>query len=169
MIIAGASAYSRIIDFAAFREALQPSFVAYQQAVIDNAQALAEAFGGLGYNVLTGGTDNHMFLVNVAHFREGLTGWIAQHCLEDCGINVNMNRLPYDTENARITSGMRLGTPIVTRNGMARAQMEQIARLVDTVLTGVEILDPRHYRLDESLQDKVRGRVQDLCARFPLG
>ena len=151
-----------------FREMLSDEYRAWQSRIVENAQALAKAFDNLGYDVLTGGTDNHMFLVNVAHFREGLTGFIAQRCLEDCGIIVNMNRLPYDTENARITSGMRLGTPIVTRNGMGPIQMEAIARLVDGVLTGVEIQDPRHCRLDESLQDDVRCRVQELCARFPL-
>jgi len=151
-----------------FREMLSAEYKDWQLKIIENAQMLAEALAGLGYEVLTGGTDNHMFLINVAHFREGLTGLIAQHCLEDCGIIVNMNRLPYDSQNARITSGMRLGTPIVTRNGMGPAQMEEIARLLDSVLTKVEIQDPTHYRLDKSLQADVKQRVQDLCTRFPM-
>jgi len=151
-----------------FKEMQSTEYKDWQFKIVENAQALAKAFNGLGYEVLTGGTDNHMFLINVAHFREGLTGLIAQHCLEDCGIIINMNRLPYDSQNARVTSGMRLGTPIVTRNGMGPAQMELIARLVDSVLKRVEILDTKHYRLDESFQADVRQRVQDLCARFPM-
>ena len=151
-----------------FREMLSEEYRNWQARIVANAQVLAQAFDKLGYEILTGGTDNHMFLVNVAHFREGLTGLIVQHCLEDCGIIVNMNRLPYDTQNARVTSGMRLGTPIVTRNGMGPAQMEQIARLVDSVLTRVEILDAKHGRLDEAFRAETRQRVQDLCARYPL-
>ena len=79
-----------------------------------------------------------------------------------------MNRLPYDSQNARVTSGMRLGTPIVTRNGMGPAHMADIARLVDRVLTGVEIVDSQHYRLDESLQAEMCQHVQEFCSRFPL-
>ncbi|UCD50343.1 MAG: serine hydroxymethyltransferase [Phycisphaerales bacterium] len=151
-----------------FREMLSDEYQVRQAKIVENAQVLAEAFDDLGYDVLTGGTDNHMFLINVAHFRDGLTGLIAQHCLEDCGIIINMNRLPYDTQNARVTSGMRLGTPIVTRNGMGQAQMEQIARLVDNVLRGVEIVDAKHYCLNEALQTKTRQCVRALCTRFPL-
>lgn len=151
-----------------FREMLSEEYRSRQTRIVENAQVLAGAFDKLGYEILTGGTDNHMFLINVANFREGLTGLIVQHCLEDCGIIVNMNRLPYDSQNARVTSGMRLGTPIVTRNGMGRTQMAQIAQLVDSVLTRVEVLDPKHYRLDETLQAETRHRVQDLCVRFPL-
>lgn len=151
-----------------FREMLSDEYQSRQAKIIENAQVLADAFADLGYGVLTGGTDNHMFLVNVAHFRDGLTGLIAQHCLEDCGIIVNMNRLPYDSRSASVTSGMRLGTPIVTRNGMGQAQMEQIARLVDNVLRGVEIIDAKHYHLDNTLQSETRQYVRDLCVRFPL-
>jgi len=151
-----------------FREMLGEEYQGRQAKIVENAQVLAEAFADLGYDVLTGGTDNHMFLINVAHFRAGLTGWMAQHCLEDCGIIVNMNRLPYDSRSAGVTSGMRLGTPIVTRNGMDQAQMEQIARLVDKVLRGVEIVDTKHYRLDDTLQTDTRQYVRDLCARFPV-
>ena len=151
-----------------FLEMLSEEYRNRQARIVENAKALAGAFDNLGYEILTGGTDNHMFLINVAHFRDGLTGLIAQHCLEDCGIIVNMNRLPYDTQNARVTSGMRLGTPIVTRNGMGRAHMAEIARLLDGVLRNVEVVDPKHYRIDETLQAETRRRVEDLCSRFPL-
>ncbi len=151
-----------------FKEMLTPEYKRRQFRIVENAQVLAEAFDRLGYDILTGGTDNHMFCINVGHFREGLTGAIAQHCLEDCGIIVNMNRLPYDPHSARITSGMRLGTPIVTRNGMGQAHMQTIATLIDRVLTQVEPLGGRDYRLDDRLRLETRQQVEDLCARFPI-
>lgn len=151
-----------------FKEMLSDEYRRRQSRIVENARVLAEAFVNLGYDVLTGGTDNHMFLVNVAHFRQGLTGLIAQNCLEDCGISVNMNRLPYDPQNARITSGMRLGTPIITRNGMGPAEMTEIAQLVHTVLTEVEIIDQGLYRLAESARLNARQRVHQLCSRFPM-
>jgi len=151
-----------------FKEMRSDEYRTRQSRIVENAQVLARALAGLGYDVLTGGTDNHMFTINVARFRQGLTGLIAQRCLEDCGISVNMNRLPYDPHSARVTSGMRLGTPIVTRNGMGPAEMEQIAGLLDTVLTGVEILDTKRYRLDATVQAQTHQDIQTLCRRFPL-
>lgn len=151
-----------------FSEMLSDEYRRRQFRIVRNAGALAEEFLRLGYDVLTGGTDNHMFLVNVANLRSGLTGLIAQRCLEDCGIIVNMNRLPYDGRSARTTSGMRLGTPIVTRNGMDSPEMETICRLVDSVLSHVEILDDGEYRLDPTLRDGIREQVHDLCTRFPM-
>jgi glycine hydroxymethyltransferase len=151
-----------------FREMLSDEYRSRQFKIVENARVLAEAFTRMGYNVPTGGTDNHMFLIDVSRFREGLTGFIAQHCLEDCGIIVNMNWLPYDTQNARITSGMRLGTPIVTRNGMGPTEMQATATLVDRVLSHVEILGPNQYSLHESLRSETQQRVRSLCARFPL-
>jgi glycine hydroxymethyltransferase len=150
------------------KETLSNEYRQRQFHIVANAQALAQQFLDLGYDVLTGGTDNHMFLINVAHFREGLTGLIAQKCLEDCGIIVNMNRLPYDPRSARVTSGMRLGTPIVTRNGMEPAQMEIIARLVDGVLAHVEIAGEKGYRLPDAVKDETAAHVRRLCARFPM-
>ncbi len=150
------------------KETLSDEYRRRQFKIVENARTLAREFVGLGYDVLTGGTDNHMFLVNVAHFRKGLTGLIVQKCLEDCGIIVNMNRLPYDPHSARVTSGMRLGTPIVTRNGMGPAEMEIVSRLVDGVLTQVEIGDESRYRLTESLKNDTTARVRELCAKFPM-
>ncbi len=150
------------------KETLSEEYRVRQFKIIENARTLAAEFCGLGYDVLTGGTDNHMFLVDVTHLREGLTGVIAQKCLEDCGIIVNMNRLPYDHYSAKVTSGMRLGTPIVTRNGMGAAEMAAIARWVDQILTGVEILGETQYRLDESFQHEMADSVRSLCHRFPM-
>jgi glycine hydroxymethyltransferase len=156
-----------------FKEMLSTEYRDRQFAIVDNAQVLAEEFLHLGYDVLTGGTDNHMFLVNLANFPcheagSGLTGFIAQHCLEDCGIIINMNRLPYDRRSARTTSGMRLGTPIVTRNGMGPGEMPAIAQLVHRILTRVEVQGDRKYRLDPGLQSEAKTQIQDFCARFPM-
>ncbi len=159
-----------------FKEMLTTEYHDRQFGIVENAKTLAEEFLRLGYDVLTGGTDNHMFLVNVANFRprreaapgNRLTGFIAQHCLEDCGIIINQNRLPYDTHSARITSGMRLGTPIVTKNGMGRPEMHTVAQWVNDVLTRVEIQGDRQYRLDPAFQNEMKERVRELCARFPM-
>lgn len=149
------------------KEALSAEYRARQFKIIENAQALADEFIGLGYDVLTGGTDNHMFLVDLSRFREGLTGVIAQKCLEDCGIIVNMNRLPNDPRSPRITSGMRLGTPIVTRNGMGRAEMQRVARLVDAVLAHAQVRSESEYELDDGFAGQMRDRVRQLCDAFP--
>lgn len=151
-----------------FKETLSPEYRTRQFRIAENAKALAQQFRDLGYDLLTGGTDNHLFLANVAHFRPGMTGLIAQKCLEDCGIIINMNWLPYDTQSPRITSGMRLGTPIVTRNGMGPDQMEPVAHLVDSVLTHVEIRSETDYHLDKSFREEITEQVRDLCSRFPM-
>lgn len=150
------------------KETLCEEYRRRQVRIVENAQALASQFDSLGYDVLTGGTDNHMFLIDVTRFRDGLTGAIAQRCLEDCGIVVNMNRLPYDRHGAKVTSGVRLGTLIVTRNGMGPAEMAAIAHWIDRVLTTVEIVDEQTYRLDEPLQQATADAVRDLCTRFPM-
>ncbi len=151
-----------------FKEMLSAEYRERQSRIVENAGTLAEEFVQLGYDVLTGGTDNHMFLVNVANLRRGMTGLAAQKCLEECGIIVNMNRLPYDIQSARITSGVRLGTPIVTKNGMRAPEMRIVSRLVDEVLTRIEIPDERQYRLDPALKSDIREQVRDLRARFPM-
>ena len=151
-----------------FKETLSDEFRARQFIIVDNARKLAGALIDLGYDVLTGGTDNHMVLVNVANFREGLTGVVAQKCLEDCGIIVNMNRLPYDTKGPAVASGVRLGTPIVTKNGMGAEQMHNISGLIDEVLKGVKIEINNQYYTDESFRSEIRDRVRQLCSRFPM-
>jgi len=151
-----------------FKETLSDAYRARQFKIIENAKKLSDDLVGIGYDVLTGGTDNHMVLVNVANFREGMTGVIAQKCLEDCGIIVNMNRLPYDTKSMVVASGVRLGTPIVTRNGMGAAEMRSISELIDAVLKGVKEITNAEYRIDESLSTEIRNKVKQLCGRFPM-
>jgi len=151
-----------------FKEALSVEYKARQFKIIENAKRLASALLNLGYDVVTGGTDNHMVLVNVANSREGLTGATAQKCLEDCGIIVDMMKLPYDKRSGSISSGIRLGTPIVTRNGMGTNEMDSISVLIDTVLRAVEIVSDSEYKIDESLRNQSRDKVKELCSRFPM-
>lgn len=150
------------------KETLSDEYRGRQFRIIENAKGLADNMVRLGYDVLTGGTDNHMLLVNVAIFREGMTGSMAQKCLEDCGIIVNMNRLPYDTKSAAVASGVRLGTPIVTKNGMGPEEMRSISELIDAVLKRVKIETNNQYHIDESLRSEITNKVSQLCGRFPM-
>jgi len=151
-----------------FKETLSEEYTRRQFGIIANAQRLAAAFADLGYDVLTGGTDNHMVLINLSNLRPGLTGLVAQKSLEQCGIIVNMNRLPYDPRPASITSGLRLGTPIVTRNRMSPEQMQTIAALIDTVLRGIEIIGEAEFTIENTLKMSVKEQVVDLCRQFPM-
>jgi glycine hydroxymethyltransferase len=151
-----------------FKEALCDEYKARQFKVIENAKRLAGNLSDLGYDVLTGGTDNHMVLINVGNFREALTGTAAQRCLEDCGIIVDAMRLPYDKRSASIASGIRLGTPIVTKNGMGAEEMDSISELIDCVLKEVKVKSDREYEIDEGLKEEVRDKVKQLCGRFPM-
>ncbi len=151
-----------------FKETMSDEYRARQFKIVQNAQRLAQNLLGLGYDVLTGGTDNHMALINIGNLRGGMTGYIAQKCLEDCGIVVNMNRLPYDKKGAAVTSGVRLGTPIVTRNGMGPEQMDTIAGFVDTVLRHVKIISDKEYQLDTSLREESKDKIKQLCHAFPM-
>ncbi|GAJ01232.1 unnamed protein product, partial [marine sediment metagenome] len=151
-----------------FRETLSDEYKARQFKIVENAKTLANNLLNLGYNVLAGGTDNHMILVNVANLRKHLTGVIAQKCLEDCGIVVDMYKLPYDNREASVTSGIRLGTPIVTKRVMGTDQMQAIAAMIDAVLRAVKIINDTEYEIDESLKRQTRNKVKDLCSKFPV-
>ena len=109
-----------------------------------------------------------MVLINISTLRDGLTGLIAQHCLEDCGIVINMNKLPYDTKNAKVTSGIRLGTPIITKNGMGPEEIDAISILVDTALRKLKVVSDSKYEIDDSTKDEIREKVTQLCCKFPL-
>jgi len=151
-----------------FKETLCDEYKVRQFKIIENAQRLASNLLDLGYDVLTKGTDNHMVLINTENFREVLTGTIAQRCLEDCGIIVDMIKLPYDKKPFSITSGIRLGTPIVTKNGMGSAEMDSISALIDAVLKLVRVTASGEYEINESLRNEVRDKVKQLCSRFPI-
>ena len=150
-----------------FKETLSDEYKERQFKIVENAKRLAGSLLDLGYDIVTGGTDNHMVLVNVANLREGLTGPTAQKCLEECGIVVDMIHLPYE-KGASAAGGIRLGTPIVTKNGMGAKERDSISALVDAVLRGVEIVSDGGYRIAESLREQTQAKVKDLCSRFPL-
>lgn len=149
-----------------FKEILSEEYKNRQFKIIENAERLANNLVDAGYDVLTGGTDNHMILINVSHLRPGLTGFIAQKCLEDCGIIINMNRLPYDENSIGLTSGIRLGTPIVTKKGMGTIEMDRISVLIDSVLKSVKVISGREYELKKSFRDNIKNKVTQLCNRF---
>jgi len=151
-----------------FKETLLDEYKVRQFKIIENAKRLASNLSDLGYDVLTKGTDNHMVLINTENFREALTGAMAQRCLEDCNIVVDMIRLPYDKKPASITSGIRLGTPIVTKNGMGAAEMDSISALIDAVLKGVRVITNSEYQMDVPLSNEVRNKVKQLCGKFPM-
>ncbi len=144
----------------AFREALRPEFRDYARQVVANAQALAASFVRRGVEVVSGGTDNHLMLLDLrARGVETLTGKLAEQALDRAGITVNKNTVPRETRSPFVTSGIRVGTPAVTTRGMGLTEMEEIAGLIDRVLR-----DPEHAGVIEA----VRGEVRALAARFPL-
>jgi glycine hydroxymethyltransferase len=151
-----------------FKETLTEEYRARQFKIIENAKRLASELLDLGFDVLTKGTDNHMILINVANSRDGLTGVIAQKCLEDCSIIVDMIKLPYDKREATITGGIRLGTPVVTKRGMGVEEMGSISALIDAVLKRVKIVSDNEYRIDNSFKEQMKNKVKDLCSRFPI-
>jgi glycine hydroxymethyltransferase len=141
----------------AFQEALTPEFQAYQKQIVNNATALAEALLSRGFRLVSGGTDTHLMLVDVA--AKGLTGKAAETALDRAGITVNKNAIPFDLKPPTVTSGIRLGTPALTTRGMREAEMRQVAGLIAEVLANVE---------DADRQARVAAQVRELTAAFPL-
>ena len=150
-----------------FKETLSGEYRDRQFKIVENAKRLAGSLVDLGYDVVTGGTDNHIVLVNVVNLREGLTWPTAQKCLEECGIVVDMIHLPYERRPS-VADGIRLGTPIVTKNGMGTDEMEGISALIEAVLKGVEVAGDGGYRIAEPLREQTQAKVKDLCSRFPI-
>ncbi|GAB1341711.1 serine hydroxymethyltransferase [Gemmatimonas sp.] len=141
----------------AFHEAMQPSFTAYCAQVVQNAQVLAAALVQRGYHIVSGGTDNHLMLVDLRN--KGLTGKVAEKVLDLAGITVNKNTVPKETQSPFITSGIRIGTPAVTTRGMDADAMQQIAALIDRVLSSPD---------DAEVVASVKADVKTLADRFPL-
>lgn len=140
-----------------FQEALQPGFADYQGQIVANAKALADGITALGFRLVSGGTDNHLMLVDVGE--RGVTGKECQIALDEAGITVNKNTIPFETRSPFQASGIRLGTPAVTTRGMKEPEMAEIAELIGVVLDDVKNLDAAKT---------VRQRVRDLTARHPL-
>jgi glycine hydroxymethyltransferase len=141
----------------AFKEALSPDWKAYQKQVVVNAAALAAALVGEGFRLVSGGTDNHLLLIDV--FAKGITGKVAEKALDKAGITVNKNTIPFDTNSPMVASGIRLGTPALTTRGMKEAEMVEVARLVARALGAVE---------NETELADVKREVRRICERFPL-
>lgn len=143
----------------AYAEALDPSFKAYGKQVIANASALAAAMVSRGYKIISGGTDNHMMLIDLRPKDENLTGKVAENALVKADITINKNAVPFETRSPFVTSGIRIGTPAITTRGMKEGDMEEIAELIDRVLVSPE---------DESVIIAVKKDVNALMAQFPL-
>lgn len=141
----------------AFGEALQPEFKEYQQQIILNAKALALGLQSRGFRLVSGGTDNHLVLLDVRS--KALTGKVAEKVLDDVGITVNKNTIPFDPESPFVTSGIRIGSPAVTARGMKEPEMDKIAQAIDLALTAGD---------DTSKLDKAKEIVAEICAKFPL-
>ena len=140
-----------------FLEALQPEFAVYQKQIVANASVMAEALAAEGFRIVSGGTDNHLMLVDV--FTKKVTGRQAQESLERAGITVNKNAIPFDVNPPAVASGIRVGTPAVTTRGMKEPEMRKIARWIAEVLNNVE---------SESVIQRVRGEVESLTGNFTL-
>lgn len=141
----------------AFQEALQPGFKAYQQAILDNAQVLAETLTEGGLRLVSGGTDNHLMMVDLR--KANITGKDAENVLHKAGITTNKNLIPFDPQPPRVTSGIRLGTPAVTTRGFRAADMK---------IVGQAVLKAVFNAQDEAILAEVRQLTADLCARFPV-
>ncbi|WP_405886554.1 serine hydroxymethyltransferase (plasmid) [Streptomyces sp. NBC_01384] len=150
----------------AFAVAAEPAFLETARLIVHNARALARELSTLGYQVLTGGTDNHMVLIDVTS--AGLSGVVAERALEECGILANRNRIPGDTKPPLVTSGLRLGTNILAQRGMGPEQMRECAQLLHTVLAGTTARSDTEYRIDPALVTIVREEVRWLCSCHPL-
>jgi glycine hydroxymethyltransferase len=136
------------------------------KTIIELSQALAAGFQAKGYRVITGGTDNHIVVVDV--MEKGITGVIAEKALEDCGLVVNKNRIPYDQKPPSITSGIRLGTNGLPIRNMTPDDMAECVDLIHEVLTNVKPVDDRAYELDPAFQAEITEKVKAICRRRPI-
>ncbi|MBE0643546.1 MAG: serine hydroxymethyltransferase [Bacteroidetes bacterium] len=141
----------------AFGEALQPSFLTYQKQVVANAARLAELMVERGFNLISGGTDNHLMLIDLHN--KNVTGKEAENAMERAGITLNKNMVPFDDRSPFVTSGIRIGAAAITTRGFRENDMAFVAEMIDTVINNVN---------DEAVQDSVRGKVQEYCSKFPL-
>jgi glycine hydroxymethyltransferase len=139
------------------KEAMEPSFAEYQRQIVANAKRLAASLSAAGFRLVSGGTDNHLMLVDV--FSKGLTGKVAEAALGKAGITVNKNAIPFDRNPPMVASGIRVGTPAVTTRGMGETEMDTIAELIARALGSPE---------DDGVLASVRAEVEALCRRFPL-
>jgi glycine hydroxymethyltransferase len=140
-----------------FKEAMTQDFRKYQQQIVNNAQALAKALTERGFRLVSGGTDNHLMLVDLRS--RNLTGKVAEKVLDEVGVTVNKNTIPFDPQSPFVTSGIRLGTPALTSRGFKEEDMTVVAETIHLALSAVD---------DEAVRQKVRDLVAELCAKYPL-
>jgi len=138
-----------------FQQAMTPEFIEYQKQIVKNAKTLANKLLGLGYNLVSGGTDNHLMLVDLRN--KGITGKQAEKALEDAGITVNKNAVPFDPEKPMVTSGIRIGTPAITTRGMKEKDMGVIAEMINRVLNDTE---------NQKIKDEIKKEVESFCKKF---
>jgi glycine hydroxymethyltransferase len=148
----------------AFKEALEPEFKAYQKAVVDNARALAEVLKKRGLSIVSGGTDNHLVLVDLRP--KNVTGKAAEHALENAGLTCNKNAIPFDPASPFVTSGIRLGAPAGTTRGFGVKEFEEIGNLIGDVLDGLSKVGAEGD--NSATETKVRAKVAELCNQFPI-
>ena len=141
----------------AFKEAMEPEFKAYQQQIIENARAMADVFIRRGVDVVSGGTDNHLFLVSL--ISKGITGKDLDAALDRANITVNKNAVPNDPQSPFVTSGIRIGTPSITTRGFGKAEASQVASWICDIIDNMG---------DEALIERIKGEVKELCGRFPM-
>jgi len=141
----------------ALKEAMEPGFLEYQQQVLKNARAMAEVMMQRGYKVVSGGTDDHLFLVDL--IAQGLTGKVADAALGAANITVNKNAVPNDPQSPFVTSGIRVGTPAITTRGLGEPEARELAGWMCDILDDVE---------SREMIATVRGKVLELCKRFPV-
>ncbi len=168
MVLGGPLGHVMAAKAIAFAEARRPDFAGYARRIVDNSQALAEGLLKRGVQLVSGGTDNHLVLVDVHPF--GLTGRQAEQALLDSGIVTNRNAIPQDPNGAWYTSGIRIGTPALTTRGLGPAEMDQIAELMHTVLTSTTPADASKakYRLDPAVADHISKQATEMLADYPL-
>ncbi|MET0424930.1 MAG: glycine hydroxymethyltransferase [Actinoplanes sp.] len=168
MVLGGPLAHVMAAKAIAFAEARDPSFQTYAQQIVTNSQALADGLLKRGVQLVSGGTDNHLVLIDVHPF--GLTGRQAEQALLDSGVVTNRNAIPNDPNGAWYTSGIRIGTPALTSRGLGAPEMDQIAELIHTVLTGTTPAEgsKAKYTLDPALADRISKQASELLAPFPL-
>jgi glycine hydroxymethyltransferase len=140
-----------------FREASEPAFAQYQRQIVANAARLATVLSTAGFRLVSGGTDNHLMLVDV--FSKGITGKAAEAALGRAGITVNKNAIPFDQNPPMVASGIRIGTPAVTTRGMREAEMDLVGELITRALSTPD---------DDAALGAVRAEVERLCRKFPL-
>jgi len=141
----------------AFKEAMAPEFKTYQEQIVKNAKALAETLTKEGFRLVSGGTDNHLMLVNLSEKK--LTGKVAEKVLDEVGITVNKNTVPFDTESPFITSGIRIGTPALTTRGMKEKEMKKVGELIAKTLNNIE---------NDKVKKDISEDIKKLCKQFPL-